>query len=96
MQAPHQTGVQSLNCIGCNKEYEAMNQSISMCSALEQNTGVLPTRFVTQDQTAALMQILDLAIDQLDQVGGGKGKPKPNPQPTCQCITCCSPCPPIK
>jgi hypothetical protein len=69
-----------------------MNHPISICSALEQNTGVLPTRFVTQDQTAALMQILDLAIEQLDQVGGGS----PPSQPTCQCITCCSPCPPIK
>jgi hypothetical protein len=67
-----------------------MNNAISPCSAPDQNTGVLPTRFVTQNQAAALMQILDLALEDLDRVTGGMGVGNPTPQPTCQCTTCCS------
>jgi hypothetical protein len=58
-----------------------------------QAAGVLPTEFVTPEQTEALTQILDLALAELDRVAGGVPMripiPRP-PSPVCQCVNCCS------
>lgn len=45
--------------------------NLAPSSAQDENVGVLQTKFVTQEQSAALNQVLDLALGDLDQVGGG-------------------------
>ena len=40
----------------------------------------LETTFVTEDETAALVRNVELALDQLDEVAGGD----------CSCVNCCS------
>ncbi len=44
------------------------------------NAPRLETGFVTRDETADLMQVLELALEDLDQVAGGE----------CSCVNCCS------
>lgn len=64
-----------------------MSKPESICSMPGHGVGVLKTKFVTQDQTAALMQIIDLALEDIDQVAGGLAV---QTIPTCQCVNCCS------
>lgn len=52
----------------------------------EPATSVLPTEFVTPEQTAALTKVLDLAMEDLNEVAGGIVD---NTGP-CQCVNCCS------
>ncbi len=47
--------------------------------------GLLKTTFVTADQTTALLQILDLALEDLDQVSGGIIGGHPDGPGTCMC-----------
>ncbi len=54
-------------------------------TSLQQHAGVLKTKFVTPEQTAALTQILDLALEDIDRVGGGL-----RAAATCSCVNCCS------
>jgi hypothetical protein len=63
-----------------------MDKSTSVDSTLDPNASVLKTTFVTQEQTAALMQILDLALEDIEQVGGGLARAGA----TCSCVNCCS------
>jgi hypothetical protein len=51
----------------------------------DRHSEILPTSFVTKQQTAALMQVLELAMEDLDHVSGGLAKDE-----TCQCVNCCS------
>ena len=43
-------------------------------------TAILDTKFVSDADTEKLLQVLELAIDDLDQVAGGE----------CSCVNCCS------
>jgi hypothetical protein len=40
-------------------------------SAIAKNAAVLKTEVVSKDQSAALTQIVELSLEQLDDVGGG-------------------------
>lgn len=51
----------------------------------EPATSVLPTKFVTPEQTAALTKVLDLALEDLNEVAGGIVDTS-----VCQCVNCCS------
>jgi hypothetical protein len=64
----------------CKLEYQSM--AISHCSSQPSNDGAgrLETKFVSKDQTTDLMQVLELALEDLDHVAGGE----------CSCVNCCS------
>ncbi|MGH8613465.1 MAG: hypothetical protein ACREYF_15970 [Gammaproteobacteria bacterium] len=51
----------------------------------EPATSVLPTEFVTPEQTAALTKVVDLALEDLNEVAGGIVDTS-----SCQCVNCCS------
>jgi hypothetical protein len=63
-----------------NLEYQSM--AISLCSSQPSKDGIgrLETKFVSKDDTADLMQVLELALEELDHVAGGE----------CSCVNCCS------
>ena len=48
-----------------------MEKSTSLHGTPDQAVGVLNTKFITRDQTEALIQVLDLAFGELDRIGGG-------------------------
>jgi hypothetical protein len=54
--------------------------------------GVLPTEFVSPEQTALLSQALELTAEQVEQVAGGAlALQSPlSIRAVCQCVNCCS------
>jgi hypothetical protein len=56
-----------------------MDKHTSADASLSRSSEPLQTRFATAEQTASLMQMLDLSLDDLSQVSGGN----------CNCPTCC-------
>ena len=55
-------------------------------------TGTLDTKFVSAEETEKLLQIIKLALDDLDHVAGGQPKELRSPPPSseCSCVNCCS------
>jgi hypothetical protein len=53
---------------------------------------ILHTKFVSAEDTEKLLQIITLALDDLDQVAGGQPKELRSPPPSseCACVNCCS------
>ena len=47
----------------------------------------LQTRFATAEQTEELTQLIELALDDVEQVSGGRAIAQ---EPICQCVNCCS------
>lgn len=47
----------------------------------------LQTRFATAEQTEELTQLIELALEDVEQVSGGLAVAQ---VPTCQCVNCCS------
>jgi hypothetical protein len=43
-------------------------------------TSMLDTKFVSPEDTEKLLQVIELALDDLDQVAGGE----------CSCVNCCN------
>ncbi len=43
-------------------------------------TSMFDTKFVSVDETEKLLEVLELALDDLDKVAGGE----------CSCVNCCS------
>jgi|tagenome__1003787_1003787.scaffolds.fasta_scaffold20903760_2 hypothetical protein len=62
-----------------------MEKKTSISNPADKEVIGLETSFVTKNESAALMKMLDLALDDLDQVSGGMMS-----QEVCQCINCCS------
>jgi hypothetical protein len=56
--------------------------TISYCTPQpdKESNGRLQTKFVSKDEAADLLQVLELALEDLDHVAGGE----------CSCVNCCS------
>jgi hypothetical protein len=63
-----------------------MNKTMLASGAPEQHIGVVKTKFVTEEQTAPLMEILDLALEDIDKIAGGLVRAAAD----CSCVNCCS------
>lgn len=57
-----------------------MQKQIEQENLMSKTPTALETTFATEDQTAALVRNVELALDQLGEVAGGD----------CSCVNCCS------